>query len=159
MKTNERERVLKLRNTIRDGENAQCACGSSGSWADEDVIYGTSGLRGNVIWAGCPNCTGSAVGSPIEAAELDWYHAHAAVYATAIEAADVLAEARRQYPHERDCAGNLLTWPTDVTYFNFRGAHVYRIPLSSPLAGGIVVARVEATVENGEITTRLGILV
>jgi hypothetical protein len=69
-KTNERQaRINDVAETMVAAENVRCACGDHGSW--EHTISGTSG-PGNTpcVWAGCPNCTGRAVGIPVLLSDL-----------------------------------------------------------------------------------------
>jgi hypothetical protein len=66
-------RAEAVQERLRAAENARCACGDTGSW--EHAIYGTSG-GSDCVWAGCPNCSGQAIGRPILAADLAWYERH-----------------------------------------------------------------------------------
>jgi hypothetical protein len=148
------ERVLSIRATLRAAEQARCACGDSGSWEDDDVVYGTSGCANTpVIWAGCPNCTGSAVGRPVKAADLAWYQEHASAYAAQIEMADAVAAARRLHPDERDSGQRDLEYPADgeeVYSYPTRGGDIaYEVPLRSPTYG--TVARIVVVMHDGEI--------
>lgn len=59
---------------IKDAEQAKCACGSPGSW--DESISGSSGNQ-SCVWAGCPNCRGTAVGRPILTTDLMWYERYA----------------------------------------------------------------------------------
>ena len=61
--------VSELAQAIHAGESTRCGCGSHGSWLH--AVRGTSGPNQNkVVWCGCPNCSGTALGSPIFPAEL-----------------------------------------------------------------------------------------
>lgn len=68
-------RAAACRERIEAAERTRCACGSLGSW--DHSVSGTTGGAA-CVWAGCPNCSGSAVGRPIRAADLSWYERHAA---------------------------------------------------------------------------------
>jgi hypothetical protein len=65
MKTTYQERLARIKQvatTMVRAENTRCACGAHGSW--DDTVSGTSGDR-PCVWAGCPNCAGTAVGVPV----------------------------------------------------------------------------------------------
>jgi hypothetical protein len=49
-----------------------CGCGSHGSWSPSDRVAGTS-ENVSVTWAGCDNCSSSAIGYPIRTNDLGWY--------------------------------------------------------------------------------------
>lgn len=64
MKTKEltRDELLATAERVYDAMEARCGCGYTGSW--EHAVHGTAEDQ-PAIWAGCPNCTGSAVGRPL----------------------------------------------------------------------------------------------
>ena len=70
----DRARAAAVEERLRAAENTRCACGSYGSW--DDSISGSSGDR-SCVWAGCPNCSGSAIGRPILTTDLAWYERYA----------------------------------------------------------------------------------
>ena len=70
MTTNHQGRLARIQAVAEimvRAEKTRCACGRYGSWDDD--ISGTSGDRA-CVWAGCPNCRGTAVGVPVLAIEL-----------------------------------------------------------------------------------------
>ena len=67
-------RIQAVAERMVRAENTRCGCGRHGSW--EHTISGTSGDR-PCVWAGCPNCRGTAVGVPVLAIELRFATRHA----------------------------------------------------------------------------------
>ena len=68
------QRMAAIRQRLAEAKSARCACGYCRSW--DHSVSGTSGVH-DVVWAGCPNCSGSAIGRPILAADLAWYERQA----------------------------------------------------------------------------------
>ena len=70
MTTTYQERLARIRAVAERmvaAENTRCGCGRHGSW--EHTISGTSGDWA-CVWAGCPDCRGTAVGVPVLAVHL-----------------------------------------------------------------------------------------
>jgi hypothetical protein len=132
------DRALRIHAAIRAAENTRCACGYHGSWDDDDVVHGTTGYQVPTVWAGCPNCTGSAVGVPITPDELAWYRRHADEYRHQFLAADVIDFARKNHP-QPGCEFGI----PQKEY----GRDWWRVPLSDQYGE---VAHVAVLVEDGE---------
>ena len=65
------ERMERISGTIVAAENTRCACGYTGDWSE--AIHGTSGpAQEPCVWAGCPNCGGSAIGVPMLLTDWRW---------------------------------------------------------------------------------------
>ncbi len=127
------ERLHRIGEMIVAAEHVACACCSTGSWTEEDRVYGTSGDR-DVVWAGCPNCRGTAIGSPISAVDLAW----------AERQPEALAAARRKAEIKRailavDIADAVIDWATwrgrSVTITNRSGIPVGEIRVSDDMIG------------------------
>lgn len=63
-------RVRACEARIKAATLVRCACGSMGVWSAS--VVGTTDC-GAAVWAGCPNCSGTAIGRPIRRGDLEWY--------------------------------------------------------------------------------------
>lgn len=68
-------RVRATAATMAAAEHVRCACGDYGDW--DHSVSGTSGpAQKPCVWAGCPNCRGSALGVPVGADDLRYARKH-----------------------------------------------------------------------------------
>lgn len=72
----DRVRAKAVEARLAAAEQARCACGDHGDWSCS--LSGTSFDR-PCAWAGCPNCSGQALGQPILMSDLRWYERYAGV--------------------------------------------------------------------------------
>lgn len=90
-------RLIDLAETLIAATNVRCACGDHGDWSES--ISGTSWDQ-PCVWAGCGNCRGTAIGTPVSSREYrEWmrmpdadkaeYLAHAVCRGTRSTDADV----------------------------------------------------------------------
>jgi hypothetical protein len=57
----------EIAETLLAATHARCGCGDTGDWSHS--VSGTSGMD-KCVWAGCANCGGSAIGSPVLLSDL-----------------------------------------------------------------------------------------
>jgi len=87
--------VQELAETMHRATLVRCGCGSYGSW--DHAIRGTSG-GDPCVWAGCPNCSGTALGCPVTADEFAYARSHASEMESRRREAVAIVEVGRRLP-------------------------------------------------------------